>query len=240
MPAGANSYRLGWGEVVRPGGEQALARALFLRTVEQLYPACLDDLLELAVSGRWEGHWSQWQFEPAYESARAAVEAWARRWRLLDRGTVPAWLMQAALETLWLQRNSACPPRGFAYPGWGGPALVQDGERLVAAATQFDPELDRAAPVKRRLRARGGKAAAEACRRVDEIIKLALARGGKLSAWRCEPAHFEWAVRALVGRETYEIISRQPARVSPFAVRNAVQAVLSLVGLRRSRCAARN
>lgn len=235
MPAGTNSYRIGWGEVIRPEGEQALARALFLRTLEQLYPACLDDLLQLAVSGRWEGHWSQWQFDPTYESARAAVEAWARRWRLLDRGTVPAWLMEAALETVWLQRNLPRPPRAFAYPGWGGPALVQPGERTMAPGIEFDPELHRAGPTQRRLRARCAKGAAEACRRVDEVIELARKRGGKLSAWRCEPAHFEWAVRATAGGQTYEAIAKSDRLVSPATVRNCVLPLLGLIGLRRRR-----
>jgi hypothetical protein len=213
---------------------------------------------------------------------RQAIEDWARKWNLLDRGKVPDWLIDAATFMLACARSVAPnDPEAIAYGmiQGGGEALTQPEERRIelpesrrrtralpteVVKTQdgevtyliYNPEFYPAGWYKRRLRGILGPEAAPLGRRVDEIVRLALSRGGKIAPWKCERAHLEWAVRAVLEHWSYQDIADGPEykewvkrlprfepwevipipyRTSIEAIREAVKNVLELVGLRRRR-----
>lgn len=230
MPRSPQSYRLGFGEVTTPKAERAMARAFFLLTLRQLYPKCFDDLLALLPLHEWDDHSSERaRCRLETTDAHRAVVRWARQWNLLDRGSPPGWLIEVAWHTLCQARLLGF--RDWAYPWAGGAALSDPAERDLGTCGSFNPEFHQAGPFKRRLRAAQGDRAAEACWQVDKIVSLALRRGGKLSEWKCEPAHFQWAVRLVAGRESYESIASTPYHVTPEAVKAKVLPLLRTIGL---------
>jgi hypothetical protein len=124
MPRAAQSYRIG-GEACSPEALQAEARAAFLYVAAELYPL-LDELLSIpeapwfvGVPSRAIRAWLQgWADPPAgWDGLMEAVQAWARRWRLLDRGRPPEWLVEVALFTLASCRR--CGQRFWDLPDWG-------------------------------------------------------------------------------------------------------------------------
>jgi hypothetical protein len=187
MPRAAQSYRIG-GEACSPEALQAEARAAFLDVAAELYPV-LDELLSIpeapwfvGVPSRAIRAWLQgWADPPAgWDGLMEAVQAWARRWRLLDRGRPPEWLLEVALFTLACCRRSGL--RLFELPDWGRmirtrsdrvilqpvpaplklPAGLQrvltfesrDGRRYVSC--RFHPEFQGAGRFKRALREYSG------------------------------------------------------------------------------------
>ena len=151
MPRAAQSYRFG-GEATLPSLIVAEARDAFLYAVDELYPQVLDDLLELAarpgmpnLAGCTPGDFAEWLVVPEVAPAGwpelvEAIEAWARRWRLLDRGRIPRWLLDAALSAI--SRHHA---HGWRYwsVGWGG-AVPDRCEVLPPIA--LTPDIERALP----------------------------------------------------------------------------------------------
>lgn len=257
IAGGTHSYRLGLGEVVTADAERAVARICFWLAADESFPACLDELLELGAACDAR---PLCDYDCPTHIER--IKRWGRRWRLLDRGEVPDWITEGARRALqWRDTYPALarPQAPFELAGGGGgvaltereereiglpalPAGPEDLPRNLAkiarfsadgAEFSFDPEADRAGEFKRALRALGGARATEACRRVDEIVALALERGGKLAEWKCEPEHFRWAARAVLGRESYERIAAAPVVITPLAVRKAVVPILRLIGLSR-------
>jgi hypothetical protein len=109
-------------------------------------------LLELAaapgmpnLAASTPGDFADWLARPAIAPAGwsellEAIEAWARRWRLHDRGRIPRWLLEAALDAI--SRHQA---HGWRYwsIGWGG-AVPDDCE--VLPPIPLTPELERALP----------------------------------------------------------------------------------------------
>jgi len=191
MPRAATSYRIG-GEACSPEAIRAEARAAFLDVADELYPAVLDELLVIGdapgvpelcgVPSRTIRAWLEgWADAPAgWDGLVEAVQAWARRWRLLDRGRPPEWLVELALFTLASCRRSGL--RVWELPDWGRivrtrsdrvilppvpappklPAGLQrvltfearDGRRYVSC--RFYPEFQGAGRVKRALREYSG------------------------------------------------------------------------------------
>lgn len=257
IAGGAHSYRLGFGEVVTAEAERAAARICFWLAADELFPQCIDELLALPAGCDWR---PECEYDCAAHVA--LITDWARRWRLLDRGDVADWILEGAGRALqWRDvcPRLARPQAAFELAGgYGGVALTDPEEREIAlpalpagrddlpknlakiarfsaegAEFLFNPEADRAGEFKRALRALGGARATEACRRVDAIVALALERGGKVAGWKCEPEHFYWAARAVLGRESYQRIAAAPRRVTPEGVRNKVEPILTVIGLRR-------
>jgi hypothetical protein len=285
MPRAAQSYRFG-GEATLPSVIVAQARDAFLYAVDELYPQVLDDLLELAARAGMPnlaacspGDFAEWLVVPevapaGWPALLEAIEAWARRWRLQDRGRIPRWLLGAALDAI--SRHQA---HGWRYCsiGWGGAvpdscevlppiALTPELERALPAGLwriltvcsrldggkfaecRFRPEVDGAGRFKRALRKYAHSvlrvwrvSAEQACRRIEESVAAALARGCVPGQWRAERRIVYWAVRAVVGRESYESIANDPnrgvsdrrERLSPPTARNQVREFLALIGLRR-------
>ena len=184
MPRAATSYRIG-GEACSPEAIRAEARAAFLDVVGELYPAVLDELLSIpeapwfvGVASRAIRAWLEGLADPpaGWDALLQAVGGWAHRWRLLDRGRPPEWLLEVALFTLACCRRSGL--RIFELPDWGGmvrtrsdrvilppvpapaklPAGLQrvlifesrDGRAYVSC--RFHPEFQGAGRVKRTLR----------------------------------------------------------------------------------------
>jgi|GEM_PF-2280377 len=151
MPRAAQSYRFG-GEATLPSIIVAQARDAFLCAVDELYPQVLDELLELAaragmpnLAGCTPGDFAEWLVVPEVAPAGwpellEAIEAWARRWRLLDRGRIPRWLLDAALDAI--SRHQAHGWRWWSI-GWGG-AVPDSCE--VLPPIPMTPELERALP----------------------------------------------------------------------------------------------
>jgi hypothetical protein len=151
MPRAAQSYRFG-GEATLPSLIVAEARDAFLYAVDELYPQVLDDLLELAaragmpnLAASTPGDFADWLLvpeiaPPGWSALLEAIEAWARRWRLQDRGRIPRWLLDAALDAIW--RHQAFRWRYWSI-GWGG-AVPDDCE--VLPPIPMTPELERALP----------------------------------------------------------------------------------------------
>jgi|YNPMSStandDraft_1061717.scaffolds.fasta_scaffold02093_4 hypothetical protein len=151
MPRAAQSYRFG-GEATLPSVIVARARDAFLYAVDELYPQVLDDLLELAaragrpnLAGCTPGDFADWLLvpeiaPPGWPELVEAIEAWARRWRLQDRGRIPRWLLDAALDAI-----SRYQAHGWGWwsIGWGG-AVPDRCE--VLPPIPMTPELGRALP----------------------------------------------------------------------------------------------
>jgi len=285
MPRAAQSYRFG-GEATLSSVIVAQARDAFLYAVDELYPQVLDDLLELAARAGMPnlaacspGDFADWLLvpeiaPPGWPALLEAIEAWARRWRLRDRGHVPRWLLHAALNAI--SRHHAHGWRWWSI-GWAGAvpdscevlppiAATPEVERALPAGLRriltvcsrldggkfvecrFRPEVDGAGRFKRALRKYAHSvlrvwhvSAEQACRRIDETVAAALARGCVPGEWHSERRIVYWAARAVVGREAYEDIANDPnrgvtdrrERISPPTVRNQVGEFLALIGLRR-------
>ena len=287
MPRVATSYRFG-GEATLPSIIVAQARAAFLDVADELYPPVLDELLAIGdapgvpeMRGVPSGHlraWLEnWAAPPAgWDGLMEAVQAWARRWRLLDKGAVPQWVLETALFTIaWCRRTGQ---RFWDLPDWGRVVCTRS-DNLVLPPVPVGTEAIRALPAglrgiltlvlrdgvtrlacfyyadlygsgrfKRALRKYAlsvlrvwGVSAEQACRRIDQTVAAALARGCVPGQWRAERRIVYWAARAVVGREAYEDIANDPnrgvserrERISPPTVRNQVSEFLALIGLRR-------
>jgi hypothetical protein len=151
MPRAAQSYRFG-GEATLPSLIVAEARLAFLWAVDELYPEVLDELLEAAAAPGLAGlagyslsDFRWWLADhlsaPAgWDELLEAIEVWARRWRLLDRGRIPRWLLDAALTAI-----SGHHAHGWRYwsIGWGG-AVPDSCEVLPPLA--LTPDIERALP----------------------------------------------------------------------------------------------
>jgi hypothetical protein len=284
MPRAAQSYRFG-GEATLPSIIVAEARLAFLWAVDELYPEVLDELVEAAAApglARLAGYslsdFRYWLADPlsapaGWDKLLEAIEAWARRWRLRDRGHVPPWLLHAALNAISRHQAHGC--RWWSV-GWGGAvpdscevlppiALTPEVERALPAGLRriltvvsrdggayigcnFSPAFDGAGRFKRALRKYAHSvlrawhvSAEQACRRIDQTVAAALARGCVPGQWRAERRIVYWAARAVVGREAYEDIANDPnrgvtdrrERISPPTVRNQVSEFLALINLRR-------
>jgi hypothetical protein len=151
MPRAAQSYRFG-GEATLPSVIVAQARDAFLYAVDELYPQVLHELLELAahagmpnLAASTPGDFAEWLVVPevapaGWPALLEAIEAWARRWRLLDRGRIPRWLLEAALSAI--SRHHAHGWRWWSI-GWAG-AVPDSCE--VLPPIPLTPELERALP----------------------------------------------------------------------------------------------
>ena len=151
MPRAAHSYRFG-GEATLPSFIVAQARLAFLYATDELYPAVLDSLLEAAAApglARLAGYslsdFRYWLADPlsapaGWDKLLEAIKDWAHRWRLLDRGRIPRWLLEAALDAI--SRHHA---HGWRYwsVGWAG-AVPDDCE--VLPLVPLTPEVERALP----------------------------------------------------------------------------------------------
>ena len=150
MPRVATSYRFG-GEATLPSIIVAQARAAFLDVAAELYPV-LDELLSIpeapwfvGVPSRAIRAWLQgWADPPAgWDGLMEAVQAWARRWRLLDRGRPPEWLVEVALFTLaWCRRTGQ---RFWDLPDWGRVVCTRS-DNLVLPPVPMGTEAIRALP----------------------------------------------------------------------------------------------
>jgi len=284
MPRAAQSYRFG-GEATLPSFIVAQARLAFLYATDELYPAVLDSLLEAAAApglARLAGYslsdFRYWLADPlsapaGWDKLLEAIKDWAHRWRLLDRGRIPRWLLDAALSAI--SRHHA---HGWRYwsVGWAGAVpddcevlplvpLTPEVERALPAGLRrilmvcsrdggayigcnFSPAFDGAGRFKRALWKYAHSvlrvwhvSAEQACRKIDQTVAAALARGCVAGQWRAERRIVYWAARAVVGREAYEDIANDPnggvserrERISPPTVRNQVREMLVLIGLRR-------
>jgi hypothetical protein len=135
MPRAATSYRIG-GEACSPEAICAEARAAFLDVAAELYPL-LDELLSIPEAPWFVGApsrtiraWLQgWaDAPPGWDALLDAVQAWARRWRLLDKGAVPQWVLETALFTIaWCRR---CGQRFWDLPEWGR-AVCTRSDRVI-------------------------------------------------------------------------------------------------------------
>ena len=154
MPRAAQSYRFG-GEACSAEALQAEARAAFLDVVGELYPAVLDELLAIGdapgvpelrgVPSRTIRAWLDgWADAPAgLDGLVEAVQAWARRWRLLDKGAVPQWVLETALSTIaWCRRSGL---RLFELPDWGRVVCTRS-DNLVLPPVPMGTEAIRALP----------------------------------------------------------------------------------------------
>jgi len=287
MPRAAQSYRFG-GEATLPSLIVAQARDAFLYATDELYPAVLDSLLEAAAApglARLAGYslsdFRYWLADPlsapaGWDKLLEAIKDWAHRWRLLDRGQPPGWILEAGLDAVARYQASGGRWRYWSV-GWGGPVpdacdvlppipLTPEVERALPAGLwriltvcsrldggkfiecRFHPETDGAGRIKRALRKYALSvlrvwqiSAEQACRKIDQTVAAALARGCVPGQWRSERRIVYWAVRAVVGREAYEDIAKDPnrgvsdrrERISPPSVRNQVREFLVLIGLRR-------
>ena len=277
MPRAAQSYRIG-GEATLPSFIVAQARLAFLWAVDELYPEVLDELLEVAAAPglarpaayslsdfRW------WLADPlsapdGWDELLEAIKVWAHRWRLLDRGQHPRWLLEAALDAI--SRHQAHGWRWWSI-GWAGAVpdscevlpripLTRELERALPAGLRriltvcsrldggkfvecrFRPEIDGAGRFKRALRKYARSvlrvwdvSAEQACRRIDETVAAAQARGCVPGEWHSDPEPIEWVVKATVGGMTYEQIAAEEWRITPDAVAKQVKRLLRLIGLRR-------
>jgi hypothetical protein len=118
-----------------------------------LYPQVLDDLLELAARAGMPnlaacslGDFADWLLvpeiaPPGWSELLEAIEAWARRWRLHDRGRIPRWLLEAALDAI--SRHHAHGWRWYWSVGWGG--AVPDSCQVLPPIP-LTPEVERALP----------------------------------------------------------------------------------------------
>jgi hypothetical protein len=149
MPRAATSYRIG-GEACSPEALQAEARAAFLDVAAELYHVVLDELLALGdapgvpelrgVPSRAIRAWLEaWADPPAgWDALLQAVGDWAHRWRLLDRGRPPEWLVEVALFTLACCRRSGL--RLFELPDCG--RMVQTrSDRVILPPVPAPPKL---------------------------------------------------------------------------------------------------
>jgi len=151
MPRAAQSYRFG-GEATLPSFIVAQARLAFLYATDELYPAVLDSLLEAAAApglARLAGYslsdFRYWLADPlsapaGWDKLLEAIKDWAHRWRLLDRGRIPRWLLEAALDAI--SRHHA---HGWRYwsVGWAG--AVPDACEVLPLVP-LTPEVERALP----------------------------------------------------------------------------------------------
>jgi len=150
MPRAAQSYRIG-GEACSPETLQAEARAAFLDVAAELYPL-LDELLSIpeapwfvGVPSRTIRAWLDgWADAPAgWDALLQAVGDWAHRWRLLDRGRPPEWLLEVALFTLASCRR--CGQRFWDLPDWGRVVCTRS-DNLVLPPVPMGTEAIRALP----------------------------------------------------------------------------------------------
>jgi len=150
MPRAAQSYRFG-GEACSPEAIRAEARAAFLDVAAELYPL-LDELLSIpeapwfvGVPSRAIRAWLEgWADPPAgWDGLMEAVQAWARRWRLLDKGAVPQWVLETALSTIAWGRRSGL--RVWDLPDWGRVVCTRS-DNLVLPPVPMGTEAIRALP----------------------------------------------------------------------------------------------
>jgi len=145
MPRAATSYRIG-GEACSPEAIRAEARAAFLDVAAELYPL-LDELLSIPEAPwfvgvpyrtirAWLEGWAD--APPGWDALLDAVQAWARRWRLLDKGAVPQWVLETALFTIaWCRRSGL---RLFELPDWGGMVRTRS-DRVILPPVPAPPKL---------------------------------------------------------------------------------------------------
>jgi hypothetical protein len=145
MPRAAHSYRIG-GEACSPEAIRAEARAAFLDVAAELYPL-LDELLSIpeapwfvGVPSRTIRAWLEgWADPPAgWDALLRAVRDWTHRWRLLDRGRPPEWLLEVALFTLACCRRSGL--RVWELPDWGRMVRTRS-DRVILPPVPAPPKL---------------------------------------------------------------------------------------------------